>query len=154
MQWRGLSGSKSGDEAWRRNLKWNRPMRRGIRRRDARRSGLDVTTATPSDLQCSGAGSKDILMSKDSNCAFSLSGWGNPAQWKRPRMIFVNSMSDLFHKEIPTAYIDAVFDAMETADWHVYHTLTGRSSIMRNYVNRRHDVQRSPSHIWPGLACQ
>ena len=62
-------------------------------------------------------------------------------------MIFVNSMSDLFQKEIPTAYIDAVFDAMETADWYVYQVLTKRSSIMRNYVNRRYDGQRAPSHI-------
>ena len=53
---------------------------------------------------------------------FDLRLWpsrlGQPAQWKKLRMIFVNSMSDLFHKEIPMAYIDAVFDAMETAYTH------------------------------------
>src|SRR3954453_20319645 len=43
-----------------------------------------------------------------------------PFVWKRPRMIFVNSMSDLFHKEIPRAHIAAVFDTMEKADWHTY----------------------------------
>ena len=89
---------------------------------------------------------------------FDLRLWpsrlGQPAQWKKPRMIFVNSMSDLFHKEIPTAYIDAVFDAMETADRHVYQVLTKRSSIMRNYVNRRYDGQRAPSHIWPGVSVE
>ena len=41
-----------------------------------------------------------------------------PPKWKRPRMIFVNSMSDLFHKDIPEAYISAVFETMESADWH------------------------------------
>jgi protein gp37 len=41
-----------------------------------------------------------------------------PFAWKRPRMIFVNSMSDLFHKEIPPAYISAVFETMERAHWH------------------------------------
>ena len=57
---------------------------------------------------------------------------GQPALWKKPRMIFVNSMSDLFHKEIPREFIDRVFDAMEAADWHVYQVLTKRSSLMRN----------------------
>src|SRR5712675_3330226 len=41
-----------------------------------------------------------------------------PLAWKRPRMIFVNSMSDLFHKEIPRPHIAAVFDTMERAHWH------------------------------------
>jgi protein gp37 len=47
-----------------------------------------------------------------------------PLGWKRPRMVFVNSMSDLFHKEIPQAHIAAVFDTMERADWHTYQVLT------------------------------
>jgi protein gp37 len=51
-----------------------------------------------------------------------------PLEWKRPRMIFVNSMSDLFHKDIPKAHIAAVFDTMEKADWHIYQVLTKRSS--------------------------
>ena len=69
-------------------------------------------------------------------------------------MIFVNSMSDLFHKDIPTEHIDAVFDAMETADWHVYQVLTKRSSIMRDYVNRRYDGQRASPHIWLGVSVE
>lgn len=55
-----------------------------------------------------------------------------PKLWKKPRMIFVNSMSDLFHKEIPRAYVDQVFTAMEEANHHVYQVLTKRSSLMRN----------------------
>lgn len=50
-----------------------------------------------------------------------------PGKWKKPRMIFVNSMSDLFQKEIPRAFVDQVFEAMEAADWHVYQVLTKRS---------------------------
>jgi protein gp37 len=46
-------------------------------------------------------------------------------------MIFVNSMSDLFHKEIPRAHIAAVFDTMEKADWHVYQVLTKRPALNR-----------------------
>src|SRR5215217_8641889 len=41
-----------------------------------------------------------------------------PLSWRRPRLIFVNSMSDLFHKDIPAPFIEAVFDTMEKADWH------------------------------------
>src|ERR1700689_5922473 len=42
-----------------------------------------------------------------------------PLAWARPRMIFVNSMSDLFHKDVPKDYIAKLFDTMEAADWHL-----------------------------------
>ncbi|QPC45041.1 phage Gp37/Gp68 family protein [Kaustia mangrovi] len=77
-----------------------------------------------------------------------------PARWKRPRMIFVNSMSDLFHKEIPRDFIDRVFDAMERADWHVYQVLTKRSSLMRNYVAKRYAGRPVPTHIWLGVSVE
>lgn len=79
---------------------------------------------------------------------------GQPALWKKPRMIFVNSMSDLFHKDIPREFIDRVFDAMEAADWHVYQVLTKRSSLMRNYVRSRYDGGRVPKHIWLGVSVE
>ncbi len=77
-----------------------------------------------------------------------------PLAWKRPRMIFVNSMSDLFHKEIPRAFIDQVFDTMERADWHTFQVLTKRSSLMRRYVNERYPAQPVPSHIWLGASVE
>lgn len=77
-----------------------------------------------------------------------------PGLWKKPRMIFVNSMSDLFHKDIPRSYIDRVFDAMEVADWHIYQVLTKRSSLMRNYVKNRYDGAKVPSHIWLGVSVE
>jgi len=49
-----------------------------------------------------------------------------PLTWKRPRMIFVNSMSDLFHDDVPDAFIQKVFDAMGRADWHTFQVLTKR----------------------------
>ena len=67
-----------------------------------------------------------------------------PLEWKRPRMIFVNSMSDLFHKDIPKAHIEAVFDTMERADWHVYQVLTKRSSLMQKFVNDRYRDRKAP----------
>ena len=77
-----------------------------------------------------------------------------PLKWRRPRMIFVNSMSDLFHKDVPTAFIDQVFDTMEAANWHVFQVLTKRSSIMRNYLRRRYRGDRGPRHIWCGVSVE
>ena len=77
-----------------------------------------------------------------------------PAQWKKPRMIFVNSMSDLFHKEIDRDFLDRVFEAMEGADWHVYQILTKRSSLMRSYVQRRYEGRPVPRHIWLGVSIE
>lgn len=77
-----------------------------------------------------------------------------PLSWKRPRMIFVNSMSDLFHKDIPTEFIDNVFDTMETADWHVFQVLTKRSSLMRDYLQNRYGSDVVPQHIWCGVSVE
>jgi protein gp37 len=77
-----------------------------------------------------------------------------PLAWKRPRMIFVNSMSDLFHKEIPKAYIAAVFDTMERADWHVYQVLTKRSSLLQKFINDRYRTHKAPAHMWFGVSVE
>ncbi len=77
-----------------------------------------------------------------------------PLAWKRPRMIFVNSMSDLFHKEIPRAHIAAVFDTMEKAHWHTYQVLTKRSSLLQKFVNARYNDRTAPAHIWLGVSVE
>jgi protein gp37 len=77
-----------------------------------------------------------------------------PLAWRRPRMIFVNSMSDLFHKEVPDAFIDHVFDTMEAADWHVFQVLTKRSSLMRDYLRQRYAEKAPPKHIWLGVSVE
>ncbi|WP_281806772.1 DUF5131 family protein [Methylocystis echinoides] len=77
-----------------------------------------------------------------------------PIKWKRPRMIFVNSMSDLFHKEVPRAFVDQVFDTMEAADWHIFQVLTKRSSLMRDYLRERYGDARGPGHIWCGVSVE
>lgn len=77
-----------------------------------------------------------------------------PLRWKAPRRIFVNSMSDLFHKDIPTTFIDRVFNTMEHSDWHVFQVLTKRSSLMRNYVNSRYKQRPAPPHIWLGVSIE
>jgi protein gp37 len=62
-------------------------------------------------------------------------------------MIFVNSMSDLFHKAVPKAHIARVFDTMEFANWHVYQILTKRSSLMQKFINDRYKARPAPPHI-------
>jgi protein gp37 len=77
-----------------------------------------------------------------------------PLGWRTPRMIFVNSMSDLFHKGIPKSYIASVFDTMEQADWHIYQVLTKRSSLMQKFINDRYKTRPGPAHIWLGVSVE
>ena len=77
-----------------------------------------------------------------------------PLKWRKPQMIFVNSMSDLFHKNIPTEFVEDVFDTMERAHWHSFQVLTKRSSRMRNFVNKRYAGKSAPAHIWLGASVE
>jgi protein gp37 len=77
-----------------------------------------------------------------------------PLLWRRSRMIFVNSMSDLFHKGIPREFVDSVFDTMERATWHTFQLLTKRSSLMRDYLLHRYRGGRGPAHIWCGVSVE
>jgi len=89
---------------------------------------------------------------------FDLQLWpkrlAQPLSWRKSRMIFVNSMSDLFHKNVPRSFIDSVFDTMDQANWHVFQILTKRSSLMRNYVNKRYGIEGAPRHIWLGVSIE
>lgn len=76
-----------------------------------------------------------------------------PIHWRKPRRIFVNSMSDLFHKDIPREYLNRVFAIMEAADWHTYQILTKRSSLMRNFIAARYPIS-APAHIWLGVSIE
>jgi protein gp37 len=77
-----------------------------------------------------------------------------PLSWRRPRMIFVNSMSDLFHKDVPSDFVDGVFDTMEEAHWHVFQVLTKRSSLMQRYLERRYAERASPPNVWLGVSVE
>lgn len=77
-----------------------------------------------------------------------------PLHWRQPRRIFVNSMSDLFHKDIPKPFIDLVFDTMEAADWHTFQVLTKRSSLMVRYLCGRYGSSLAPPHIWLGVSVE
>lgn len=64
-----------------------------------------------------------------------------PLRWKKPQMIFVNSMSDLFHEEVPLDFIRRIFDVMNRASWHRFQILTKRSSRL---------ALLAPALQWPG----
>ncbi len=78
----------------------------------------------------------------------------DPMRWKAPRMVFVNSMSDLFHESIPTEYIIRVARIMEKANWHTFQVLTKRSGRMRNLLEGELRFISQAAHIWWGVSVE
>ena len=74
----------------------------------------------------------------------------HPLHWKQPRRIFVNSMSDLFHTDVPPAYIAYVFDVMRRAKWHQYQVLTKRSERL---LELNATLKWQPQ-IWMGVSIE
>lgn len=79
---------------------------------------------------------------------------GEPLRWTKPKMVFVNSMSDLFHKDVPEDYIGKVVDVMRIANWHTYQILTKRSERMRDMLNSRLRDFAGERHIWWGTSVE
>lgn len=73
-----------------------------------------------------------------------------PLQWKRPQTIFVNSMSDLFHQDVPLAYIQRVFDVMRRAHWHRFQVLTKRAERLAALS----DQIEWPDNVWMGVSVE
>lgn len=73
-----------------------------------------------------------------------------PLRWKKPQTIFVNSMSDLFHKNVPLEYIQQVFDVMKRAHWHRFQVLTKRSSRLAELSPF---LEWSPN-VWMGVSVE
>ena len=73
-----------------------------------------------------------------------------PLHWRKPRMVFVNSLSDLFHKDVPADYVARVFDVMRRARWHVFQLLTKRSDRLREM-----DASLDwPANVWMGVTVE
>ena len=80
-------------------------------------------------------------------------GW--PQTVRRPSVVFVGSMTDLFQRDVPTGYLHDVFAAMDHADHHVYLVLTKRPSRMRAFINdERYGSPGPPAHIWLGVSVE
>lgn len=78
----------------------------------------------------------------------------DPLTWRKPKRIFVNSMSDIFHEAIPDAYIDSVARVMVQANWHTYQVLTKRSTRMRELLSTRLRFAAGQQHIWWGVSVE
>ncbi len=73
-----------------------------------------------------------------------------PLGWKKPQTIFVNSMSDLFHKDVPLDYVQQVFDVMKRAHWHRFQVLTKRADRLAELSSQ---LEWSPN-IWMGVSVE
>lgn len=73
-----------------------------------------------------------------------------PLRWKKPRRIFVNSMSDLFHADVPDDFIRNVFATMEQAHWHIYQVLTKRPQRLARLA----PSLPWPEHVWAGVSVE
>ena len=73
-----------------------------------------------------------------------------PLGWKKPQVIFVNSMSDLFHEQVPIEFIQSVFDVMRSASWHVFQVLTKRSERLAECAPRIN----WPNNVWMGVSVE
>jgi protein gp37 len=80
-----------------------------------------------------------------------------PLKWRKPMMVFVNSMSDLFHADIPEDFQRRVFEVMLEADSHIYQILTKRPARARRFWTRNNDLFQGgaiPPHIWLGTSVE
>lgn len=78
-----------------------------------------------------------------------------PLAWRRPRMVFVNSMSDLFHELVDFEYVDRVFAVMAAAPKHTFQILTKRPERMREYARRYVREHGAPlPHVWLGVSIE
>jgi protein gp37 len=73
-----------------------------------------------------------------------------PLRWRRPRRIFVNSMSDMFHEQVPDNFIRHVFETMRRAHWHQFQILTKRSTRLRTLAR----TLSWPSNVWQGVSIE
>lgn len=79
---------------------------------------------------------------------------GDPIRWSKPKKIFVNSMSDLFHEDVPDDYIEKVCRVMLAANWHTYQILTKRADRMAALLQGKLRKSAKASHIWWGVSVE
>ncbi len=77
-----------------------------------------------------------------------------PLKWKEPRLVFVNSMSDLFHDRVPDDYIERVAEVMMEADWHTYQVLTKRGDRLESLLKTKLKEAAAKEHIWWGVSVE
>jgi protein gp37 len=75
-----------------------------------------------------------------------------PYTWKKPKVVFVNSMSDLFHKDVPVAFIQRVFAVMKDNPQHVFQVLTKRADVLLRYDKQ--GLLQWPHNVWMGTSVE
>ena len=78
----------------------------------------------------------------------------DPLRWPKAKMVFVNSMSDLFHKDVPSSFIDAVAQVMSEASWHTYQVLTKRADRLEQLLSTDLSFATDKEHIWWGVSVE
>ena len=73
-----------------------------------------------------------------------------PLRKRKPTKYFVNSMSDLFHEEMPESFLDAIFEIIERTPWHIYQILTKRENRMTEYFTHK----EIPNNVWLGVTVE
>lgn len=79
---------------------------------------------------------------------------GEPLRWRTPKMVFVNSMSDLFQEGVSDDYIEAVTKVMVKANWHTYQVLTKRSERMKHLLSTKLKTAAMAPNIWWGVSVE
>jgi protein gp37 len=79
---------------------------------------------------------------------------GDPIRWPKPKKVFVNSMSDLFHEGVPDEYIEKVCRVMLAANWHTYQILTKRADRMAALLQGKLRHAAKAAHIWWGVSVE
>ena len=74
----------------------------------------------------------------------------HPLKWKKPQVIFVNSMSDLFHEDVPLEFIRQIFDVMRQASWHTFQVLTKRAERLAELS----PLLDWPDNVWMGVTVE
>jgi protein gp37 len=77
-----------------------------------------------------------------------------PLKWSAPKMVFVNSMSDLFHEDVPDSYVRQVAEIMKLANWHTYQVLTKRADRLQELLSSQLCEAASLNHIWWGVSVE
>ncbi len=77
-----------------------------------------------------------------------------PFSWRSSKLVFVNSMSDLFQPLVPDAYVEATSRVMATANWHTYQVLTKRSERLKELLNQQLRFAAEQRHIWWGVSVE
>lgn len=79
---------------------------------------------------------------------------GDPLRWSKSQMVFVNSMSDLFHEKVPDDYIVSVARVMKAANWHTYQVLTKRADRLQKLLKGKLSFAAEQPHIWWGVSAE